>query len=66
MFLYAPLLPAAAEIQATPTVNNIGYLKYWNGSLWLIKPVKYWNGTTWTQKPVKFWDGATWTTTTPT
>ena len=37
-----------------------GYLKYWNGANWVLKPVKYWNGSTWVQKPVKYWTGSMW------
>ena len=35
-------------------------LKYWNGSIWAIKPLKYWNGTTWLTKPIKVWNGISW------
>lgn len=55
-FLYAPLLPAAADLLATP----VGYIKVWNGSLWVLKPVKYWTGTQWVQKPIKYWNGSQW------
>lgn len=38
-----------------------GYVKYWTGSAWTLKPVKYWTGSAWVQKPVKFWNGTAWT-----
>jgi hypothetical protein len=37
-----------------------GYIKYWTGSEWQLKPMKYWNGTTWIQKPVRYWNGSYW------
>ena len=37
-----------------------GYMKYWNGSSWVSKPVKHWNGSSWVQKPVKHWNGSSW------
>lgn len=40
--------------------DTAGYVKYWNGSVWSLKPVKYWTGSAWVQKPVKFWNGTTW------
>lgn len=40
--------------------GTAGYIKYWNGSAWDLKPVKYWTGSAWVQKPVKFWNGSTW------
>lgn len=40
-----------------------GYIKYWNGSAWVPKPIKYWNGSAWVQKPLKFWNGTAWTPT---
>lgn len=42
-------------------VTTAGYIKYWDGSVWTLKPVKYWTGSAWVQKPVKFWDGSAWT-----
>lgn len=41
--------------------STAGYIKYWNGSAWDLKPIKYWTGSAWVQKPVKFWNGSTWT-----
>lgn len=41
-------------------VSTAGYVKYWDGAAWTLKPVKYWNGSTWVQKPVKFWNGTSW------
>ena len=43
----------------TPTGTE-GYIKYYTGSAWTLKPVKYWTGSAWVQKPVKFWNGASW------
>lgn len=54
-WVYQPLVPAAADIQ-TPA----GYIKVWNGSQWIAKPMKVWDGSQWIQKPVKFWDGSQW------
>jgi hypothetical protein len=58
IFAYAPLLPAAAELQATPATT--GYIKYWDGSQWVKKPVKYWDGSQWVLKPIKWYDGSQW------
>lgn len=58
-WLYQPLLPASAEIQAA---GATGYIKYWNGSSWVLKPVKYWNGSSWVIKPLKYWNGSSWVT----
>lgn len=60
-WLYQPLLPAAAEIESTPVVRT-GFIKVWDGSIWVLKPVKYWNGASWLQKPIKYWNGASWIT----
>ena len=60
-FIYSPLLPGAAENQSA--VTTAGYIKVWNGSLWVYKPVKVWNGSQWVIKPVKFYNGASWQTT---
>ncbi len=65
-YLYAPLLPAAADLLSTPVASQDGYIKTWNGSQWIIKPVKVWNGSQWNIKPVKVWNGSQWLITTPT
>ena len=44
-----------------PIGGTAGYMKYWTGSAWVLKPVKYWTGSAWVQKPVKFWNGSAWT-----
>lgn len=44
--------------------GNPGYIKVWNGSAWVVKPVKVWNGAAWVIKPAKFWNGSAWITTT--
>jgi hypothetical protein len=41
-------------------VGTDGYMKYWTGSAWSLKPVKVWTGSAWVQKPVKFWNGSSW------
>lgn len=41
---------------ATPT----GYVKIWNGTVWIAKPKKVWNGTTWVIGKQKIWNGTTW------
>ena len=41
--------------------GTAGYVKYWDGSAWTLKPLKYWNGSAWVQKPVKYWNGSAWT-----
>ena len=41
-------------------VTTAGYVKYWTGTTWVLKPVKYWNGSAWIQKPVKYWNGSAW------
>lgn len=47
-----------------PTVQppaTAGYIKFWSGSAWVLKPVKVWSGSAWVQKPLKFWSGSAWT-----
>lgn len=61
MWLYQPLLPAAADLLSTP-VTTTGQIKYYNGVTWTLKPVKYWDGATWTTKPLKHWNGTQWIT----
>ena len=51
---FQPLLPAAAQL------SNSGYIRVWNGSEWVYKPVKYWNGSQWITKSMKYWDGSQW------
>jgi hypothetical protein len=66
-YIYSPLLPAAADLlSGGPVVSQDGYIKIWNGSQWVIKPVKVWNGSQWNIKPVKVWNGSQWLITTPT
>lgn len=50
-----PLVDIAGTVQ--------GYIKYWTGTAWAVKPVKYWTGSAWVQKPVKYWNGSAWTLT---
>lgn len=58
---FQPLTPAAAALlQAAGTT---GYIKVWDGTQWVKKPVKVWDGSQWVVKPLKFWNGATWQTT---
>lgn len=45
---------------AAPPVGTDGYVKYWTGSAWTLKPMKVWTGSAWVQKPVKFWNGSSW------
>ena len=52
------------EFFGVPAGGNVfGYIKYWTGSAWVVKPVKYWTGSAWVQKPVKYWNGSAWTLT---
>ena len=51
------------EFFGAPAGSVFGYIKYWNGSAWVAKPIKYWTGSAWVQKPLKFWDGTAWTLT---
>lgn len=41
-------------------IDATGYIKYWTGSAWVLKPVKYWTGSAWVQKPAKYWTGSVW------
>lgn len=34
---------------------TFGYIKWWSGSAWILKPVKWWSGSAWVIKPLKFW-----------
>lgn len=56
---------AAAEFfgESTPPTTVLGYIKYWTGAAWGVKPVKYWTGSAWLQKPLKYWNGSAWTLT---
>jgi hypothetical protein len=49
------------EFFGIPAGGTDGYVKYWTGSAWTLKPVKYWTGSAWVQKPVKYWNGSAWT-----
>lgn len=60
---FQPLLPGGADLLSNQ--NNLGYVKVWSGSTWIIKPVKFWNGSTWQIKPVKVWNGTSWQATNP-
>ena len=51
------------EFFGIPAANVSGYIKYWTGSAWVVKPMKYWTGSAWVQKPVKYWNGSAWTLT---
>jgi hypothetical protein len=52
------------EFFEAPSGSSVfGYIKYWTGSAWVVKPVKYWTGSAWVQKPVKHWNGTAWTLT---
>lgn len=42
------------------TVVSTGYIKWYNGATWVLKPVKYWTGAAWVQKPLKHWTGSAW------
>lgn len=37
-----------------------GWLRVWNGTVWLDKQPQAWNGTAWVPKPVKVWNGTAW------
>ena len=54
---------AIDEFFGIPAANVSGYIKYWTGSAWVVKPMKYWKGSAWVQKPVKYWNGTAWTLT---
>jgi hypothetical protein len=42
---------------AAPPATD-GYVKVWNGSAWVAKPLKVWDGSAWNIKPVKHWNGS--------
>lgn len=52
---------ARNEFFGVQVTGTDGYVKYWTGSTWTLKPVKYWTGSAWVQKPVKYWNGSAWT-----
>lgn len=60
-WVYQPLTPAAAQLQAGGAVT--GQIKVWDGASFVAKPMKVWNGASWVTKPVKYYNGATWVTT---
>lgn len=37
-----------------------GWLRVWNGTVWLDKKPQTWNGTAMVPKPVKVWNGTAW------
>ena len=43
-------------------INRGGFIKVWNGSAWVSKPLKVWNGTAWVSKSLKVWTGTIWRT----
>lgn len=47
------------EFFGITSIDTSGYLKYWTGLDWVLKPVKFWDGV-WSQKPVRYWDGFFW------
>ena len=55
-WVYQPLLPAAADLQAGGT----GQIKVWDGAAWTPKPIKVWDGSTWVIKPLKYYNGTQW------
>lgn len=61
MWFYQPLLPAAELLSGAATD---GFVKYYDGANWVLKPMKIFIGGTWQTKPVKFWDGSQWVPTT--
>lgn len=48
---------ATEEVPPPPPVYKI---KYYNGTVWLAKPVKYYNGSAWVEKPIKYYNGSSW------
>lgn len=60
-WVYQPLLPAAADLQAV--VATTGQIKVWTGAAWTAKPMKVWDGAQWVTKPVKYWNGTQWVVT---
>ena len=70
----AEVLPCGAgevweTVQASVVLDNdffpadaiaAGYVKTWDGSAWVGKPVKAWNGSAWVTKPLKRWNGSSW------
>lgn len=65
-WFYTPLLPGSADLLAGTAPLYPGYVKFWNGAQWLIKPVKVWDGSQWAIKPAKVWNGSQWAITNPT
>lgn len=51
---------AIDEFFGVPIVGTAGYIKFYTGSVWTLKPVKVWTGSAWVQKPVKYWSGTAW------
>ena len=49
-----------AVYESTGGGGTSGYVKVWDGSAWVLKPVKVWNGSAWEIKPAKYWDGSAW------
>ena len=52
---------ARNEFFGAPPTGTAGYIRYWDGTTWSLKPVRYWDGTSWVIKPVRYWDGTAWT-----
>lgn len=61
---FQPALPASAQLlSGGAPPSPTGYVKFWDGSAWVKKPVKVWTGTEWVIKPAKHWTGTAWTET---
>jgi|WetSurMetagenome_2_1015567.scaffolds.fasta_scaffold761611_2 hypothetical protein len=48
------------QVVSLPSGEFFGLLKYWNGSIWIKKPLKVFLGGTWQTKPLRRWNGNDW------
>ena len=50
----------SADYFTVSQTQTQSYIKYWNGSAWVLKPLKKWNGSAWVPALLKRWNGASW------
>lgn len=56
---YTALGVYVCETQGAPPPSG-ATMKYWNGSVFIEKPLKRWSGSTWADPVLKRWNGSAW------
>lgn len=58
---FAPRPTSTVIVPSQPIAGALqGWLRVWNGTVWLDKQPKVWNGSAWVSKPIKVWSGTAW------